>query len=31
MRHNPIYQYRRDAAEFQPHQLVPGSWAVDVA
>jgi hypothetical protein len=31
MRHNPIYHYRRYSAEFQPHQLVPGTWAVDVA
>ena len=31
MRSNPIYRYRRYAAEFDPSDLVPGTWAVEAA
>ncbi len=31
MKTNPIYHFRRYAAEFQPEDLVPGTLAVDVA
>ena len=29
MRTNPVWRYRRYAAEFDPSDLVPGTWAVD--
>jgi len=31
MRSNPLYAYRRYAAEFRPEDLVPGTWAVEVS
>lgn len=31
MRSNPIYRYRRYAAEFDPSDLVPGTYAVEAA
>lgn len=31
MRENPLYHYRRYAAEFRPDDLVPGTFAVEVA
>lgn len=29
MRTNPVWRYRRYASEFDPAQLVPGTWAVE--
>lgn len=31
MRVNPVYRFRRYAAEFAPSDLVPGTWAVEAA
>jgi hypothetical protein len=31
MRSNPVYEFRRYAAEFDPADLVPGTTAVEVA
>jgi hypothetical protein len=30
MRTNPLYEFRRYAAEYDPAQLVPGTWAVEI-
>jgi hypothetical protein len=30
MRTNPLWEFRRYAAEFDPHQMVPGSYAVEI-
>lgn len=31
MKTNEVYEYRRYAAEYDPAELVPGTWAVEVA
>jgi len=31
MKQNPIYQYRRYAAQFSPSELIPGTWAIDAS
>ena len=31
MKENPLYEFRRYAAEYDPHDLVPGTMAVEVA